>query len=87
MLNRLKKSTNGKYVVVGGITPTPLGEGKSTTTIGLAQALGAHLKQNTFACVRQPSQVNNSFSALLTRFSSNRTRFETNTIFRDQLLG
>ena len=44
-------------MVVGGITPTPLGEGKSTTTIGLAQALGAHLKQNTFACVRQPSQV------------------------------
>ena len=40
-----------------GITPTPLGEGKSTTTIGLAQALGAHLKKNTFACVRQPSQV------------------------------
>ena len=46
----------GKYVVVAGITPTPLGEGKSTTTIGLAQALGAHLKKNTFACVRQPSQ-------------------------------
>ena len=39
-----------------GITPTPLGEGKSTTTIGLTQALGAHLKKNVFACVRQPSQ-------------------------------
>lgn len=39
-----------------GVTPTPLGEGKSTTTIGLTQALGAHLKQNVFACVRQPSQ-------------------------------
>lgn len=38
------------------ITPTPLGEGKSTTTIGLVQALGAHLKRNVFACVRQPSQ-------------------------------
>lgn len=38
------------------ITPTPLGEGKSTTTIGLAQALGAHLGRPTFACVRQPSQ-------------------------------
>ncbi|XP_011833718.1 PREDICTED: C-1-tetrahydrofolate synthase, cytoplasmic [Mandrillus leucophaeus] len=38
------------------ITPTPLGEGKSTTTIGLVQALGAHLYQNVFACVRQPSQ-------------------------------
>ena len=39
-----------------GITPTPLGEGKSTTTIGLSQALGAHLKKNIFACIRQPSQ-------------------------------
>ena len=45
-----------RYVVVTGVTPTPLGEGKSTTTIGLTQALGAHLKQNVFACVRQPSQ-------------------------------
>ena len=36
--------------------PTPLGEGKSTTTIGLAQALGAHFGKLTFACVRQPSQ-------------------------------
>ena len=39
-----------------GITPTPLGEGKSTTTIGLVQALCAHLGRNAFACVRQPSQ-------------------------------
>ena len=38
------------------ITPTPMGEGKSTTTLGLAQALGAHLNVNSFACVRQPSQ-------------------------------
>jgi len=56
VLDRLKSQENGKYVVVTGITPTPLGEGKSTTTIGLAQALGAHLKKNVFACVRQPSQ-------------------------------
>ncbi|KAF3831083.1 hypothetical protein GH733_002321 [Mirounga leonina] len=55
-LERLKHQPNGKYVVVTGITPTPLGEGKSTTTIGLVQALGAHLSQNVFACVRQPSQ-------------------------------
>ena len=41
---------------LSAITPTPLGEGKSTTTIGLVQALGAHLKKNSFACVRQPSQ-------------------------------
>lgn len=38
------------------ITPTPLGEGKSTTTIGLVQALTAHLGKLSFACVRQPSQ-------------------------------
>jgi len=56
VLDRLKDVKNGKYVVVAGITPTPLGEGKSTTTIGLVQALGAHLKKNVFACVRQPSQ-------------------------------
>ncbi|XP_043842079.1 C-1-tetrahydrofolate synthase, cytoplasmic isoform X1 [Dromiciops gliroides] len=55
-LERLKHQPDGKYVVVTGITPTPLGEGKSTTSIGLVQALGAHLHQNVFACVRQPSQ-------------------------------
>ncbi|XP_006018753.3 C-1-tetrahydrofolate synthase, cytoplasmic isoform X1 [Alligator sinensis] len=55
-LRRLKDKPDGKYVVVTGITPTPLGEGKSTTTMGLVQALGAHLHQNVFACVRQPSQ-------------------------------
>ncbi|KAI5946382.1 C-1-tetrahydrofolate synthase, cytoplasmic [Manis javanica] len=55
-LERLNHQPDGKYVVVTGITPTPLGEGKSTTTIGLVQALGAHLHQNVFACVRQPSQ-------------------------------
>ncbi|TRY54179.1 hypothetical protein DNTS_030453 [Danionella cerebrum] len=55
-LDRLQTRADGKYVVVTGITPTPLGEGKSTTTIGLVQALGAHLKLNAFACVRQPSQ-------------------------------
>ena len=42
-------------MVVTGITPTPLGEGKSTTTMGLAQALGAHLNRLAFANVRQPS--------------------------------
>lgn len=45
-----------RYVVVTGVTPTPLGEGKSTTAIGLSQALGSCLKENVFACVRQPSQ-------------------------------
>lgn len=56
LLSRLDHRRNGRYVVVTGITPTPLGEGKSTTTMGLAQALGAHLGRPTFANVRQPSQ-------------------------------
>ncbi|KUI55366.1 hypothetical protein VP1G_02727 [Cytospora mali] len=56
ILKRLDHRKNGKYVVVTGITPTPLGEGKSTTTMGLAQALGAHVGRLTFANVRQPSQ-------------------------------
>lgn len=55
ILKRLQNKVNGKYVLVTGITPTPLGEGKSTTTVGLAQALGAHLGKNVFANVRQPS--------------------------------
>ncbi|KAN0023838.1 hypothetical protein ACTFIV_008225 [Dictyostelium citrinum] len=56
VVERLKETENGNYVVVTGINPTPLGEGKSTTTIGLCQALGAHLGKKTFACIRQPSQ-------------------------------
>src|ERR1700735_3326119 len=54
--DRLKNSPNGKYIVVTAITPTPLGEGKTTTTVGLSQALGAHLGKKVFTCVRQPSQ-------------------------------
>ncbi|KAF7304887.1 FTHFS-domain-containing protein [Mycena kentingensis (nom. inval.)] len=56
VLDRLAHRKDGKYIVISGITPTPLGEGKSTTTIGLAQALGAELGRPAFACVRQPSQ-------------------------------
>ena len=55
ILDRLKNKSNGKYILVTGITPTPLGEGKSTTTVGLAQALGAHLNKKVYANVRQPS--------------------------------
>ena len=54
--DRLKKRRNGKYIDVTAITPTPLGEGKTTTTIGLSQAIGAHLGHSVFACIRQPSQ-------------------------------
>jgi len=43
-------------VVVAGITPTPLGEGKSTTTVGVCQALGAYLGHKVITCIRQPSQ-------------------------------
>lgn len=53
---RLKDSPDGNYVVVTGINPTPLGEGKSTTLVGLCQALGAHLNKKVFTCIRQPSQ-------------------------------
>lgn len=52
---RLKDRQNGHYVLVAGITPTPLGEGKSTTTMGLVQALSAHLNIPAIANVRQPS--------------------------------
>ncbi|MCX8028253.1 MAG: formate--tetrahydrofolate ligase [Thermodesulfovibrionales bacterium] len=54
VLNRLEGRQNGKYIIVTAITPTPLGEGKSTTTIGLTQGLG---KRNVkvAAAIRQPS--------------------------------
>ena len=55
-LNRLGSSPDGNYIVCTGINPTPLGEGKSTTTIGVAQALGAILGKKCVACIRQPSQ-------------------------------
>jgi methylenetetrahydrofolate dehydrogenase (NADP+) / methenyltetrahydrofolate cyclohydrolase / formyltetrahydrofolate synthetase len=55
-LKRLKDAPNGKYIDVTAITPTPLGEGKTTTTVGLSQALGAHLGKRVITCIRQPSQ-------------------------------
>jgi formyltetrahydrofolate synthetase len=54
--DRLKSAPNGKYIVVTAITPTPLGEGKTTTTVGLSQALGAYLGKKVFTNIRQPSQ-------------------------------
>jgi len=56
LLERLGHRRNGRYILVAGITPTPLGEGKSTTTVGLSQALAGHLNRIAFANVRQPSQ-------------------------------
>ena len=56
VLNRLANVPDGKYIDVTAITPTPLGEGKTTTTVGLSQALGAHLGYKVITAIRQPSQ-------------------------------
>jgi len=56
VLERLAKRPNGKYIDVTAITPTPLGEGKTTTTVGVSQALGAHLGKKVVTVIRQPSQ-------------------------------
>lgn len=53
-INRLRDKPDGKYVDVTAITPTPLGEGKSTTTMGLVQGLGKRNK-NVVGAIRQPS--------------------------------
>ena len=54
VLRRLKDRPEAKYIDVTAITPTPLGEGKSTSTIGLVQGLGRRGK-NALAAIRQPS--------------------------------
>jgi len=53
--DRLAGRPNGRYIDVTAITPTPLGEGKTTTTVGLTQALGL-LGKSVITCIRQPSQ-------------------------------
>ena len=54
VLERLKDKPDGKYIDVTAITPTPLGEGKSTSTMGLTQGMGKRGK-NVIATIRQPS--------------------------------
>ncbi len=54
IMNRLKDVPSGKYIDVTAITPTPLGEGKTTTTIGLVQGLGK-MGKRVVGCIRQPS--------------------------------
>lgn len=54
VLERIAKRKNGKYIDVTAITPTPLGEGKTVTTIGLAMALN-RLGKKAAVCIRQPS--------------------------------
>src|SRR5665647_1123671 len=53
-LNRLRSKPDGKYIEVTAITPTPLGEGKSTTSMGLIEGLGKR-GVNVGGCIRQPS--------------------------------
>ncbi|MFN2273562.1 MAG: formate--tetrahydrofolate ligase, partial [Anaerolineales bacterium] len=54
VLNRLKDRPDGKYIDVTAITPTPLGEGKSTSSMGLVEGMGKRGK-NVVAAIRQPS--------------------------------
>lgn len=54
ILDKIKDRRKGKYILVTAITPTPLGEGKTVTTIGLSMALNK-LGKFTSACLRQPS--------------------------------
>ncbi|MDR0459474.1 MAG: formate--tetrahydrofolate ligase [Coriobacteriales bacterium] len=54
IMNRLKDKPDGKFIEVTAITPTPLGEGKSTTALGLIEGLGK-LGLNVGGCLRQPS--------------------------------
>jgi len=54
IIERLKDKPDGKYIEVTAITPTPLGEGKTTTTMGLLEGLGKRGK-NVGGCIRQPS--------------------------------
>lgn len=54
ILDKIKNKKKGKYILVTAITPTPLGEGKTVTTIGLSMALN-RLGRLTSTCIRQPS--------------------------------
>ena len=54
IINRLGQKPDGKYIEVTAITPTPLGEGKTTTSMGLIEGLGKRGK-NVGGCIRQPS--------------------------------
>ncbi len=54
IMERLKNKPDGKYIEVTAVTPTPLGEGKTTTTMGLIEGLGKQ-GENVGGCIRQPS--------------------------------
>ena len=54
IIERLKDKPDGKYIEVTAITPTPLGEGKTTTTMGILEGMGKR-GMNVGGCIRQPS--------------------------------
>src|SRR6202050_3680737 len=53
-IKRLQDRPNGKLILVSAITPTPAGEGKTTTTVGLTDALN-HIGKKAMLCIREPS--------------------------------
>jgi formate--tetrahydrofolate ligase len=53
-ISRIRKQERGKLILVSAITPTPAGEGKTTTTIGLSQALN-RIGKSSIAAIREPS--------------------------------
>ena len=53
-LEKLKNQKDGKLILVTAISPTPAGEGKTTTTVGLGDALN-HIGKKTMICLREPS--------------------------------
>jgi formate--tetrahydrofolate ligase len=55
VMDKLQSRPDAKYIDVTAVTPTPLGEGKSTTTVGLGQAM-KHINKNALIAIRQPSQ-------------------------------
>jgi formate--tetrahydrofolate ligase len=54
LIEKISERPDGKLILVSAITPTPAGEGKTTTTIGLADALNS-IGKKTMVCVREPS--------------------------------
>src|SRR5262249_21162403 len=53
-IKTLQNKPNGKLILVSAITPTPAGEGKTTTTVGLTDALN-HIGKKAMLCIREPS--------------------------------
>ena len=85
--SRLKNEEDGYYVCVTGINPTPLGEGKSTTTVGLAQAIGAHLKRKVFVIFDSPLRVRLSVSREVPRVADTPKSFPwRNSIFISRVI-